>query len=449
MNSLNPIDIRRIFIVVTLTVIFRGIFVLNASIHHELAFATWPDTWEYETVGWNLASGKGYTLHETPPYLPEMIVTPAYPFILAGVYRLVGREPAIPLVLNLLFAVASAVLIFLIARRLTDSGRAAFWSGVLFAVNPNAALYTGQLLAETFYIMLILLGFLIAMECDADRPSTVFVSGVVLGLLVLTKPSGVVPAAFIVLYGILRSRRWHYLLTPLIAFVITLPWFYRNLKAFGMWKFSSVMDMTLTIYHAAPVMSDIEDMPLDSAAMKLLGYELYEKVASRYPDPVALDSAGRIAKSFLKAHPLNYLKLTLTGIPVVVGMPMSMAEYARFLGRAPSRAPVAQDFIRAVSRLRVWDALKLIYERRLSVLSPVGAFGYLYGALFNLIFLLLTFVGWLKFPERRFATVLLFLTLFVLIPVGICPSPRYRLPVSVVWSVFAGYGITLIKKEGR
>ncbi len=429
--------------VLLITFLFRFLFVMNSMFHIQRAFATWPDTWEYETVAWNLTNGRGYSLHEHSPYFPTMLVTPSYPYLITAIYAVSGgRNFQLVLLTNLILAVISAGLIFGLTINLTKSEKAAFWSALLFGTNPNAALYTGQLIAETLYITLILLSFLIVIQSKWARWSKVAIFGVVSGLLLLTKPAGVVPVLFALLYALWKHRDARWLIALPIALMVVFPWLNRNHERFGMWKFSSVTDMTLTIYHAAPVMSDIHDVPLDSAAIMLYGRELYEKVANRYPNPFALDTTGQIARRFIQKNLNRYTRLLLTGLPVVVFMPMSMAEYARFIGRQPGRSPVAQEFLRDISKFRIWSALKTVYRKRLSVLGTVGAIGYLYAFVFNLFFLILVLIGWIRFPERRFAITILVMSLFVLVPVGICPSPRYRLPVSPLWSIFAGYGLT-------
>jgi len=433
---------RLLLAVLLITFLFRFLFVMNSMFHIQRAFATWPDTWEYETVAWNLVSHGRYDL-DFHNYWPTMMVTPAYPLIVSAIYAIAdGRNFQLVLLLNLILALISVAVLFKLALRLTRNEKAAFWSALLFGINPNAALYTGQILAETLYITLLIVLFVVTVEPMESKYTRAVLMGIFAGLLLLTKPAGVVPVVFALLYALWKHRNVRLLIAIPIAFLVIFPWLYRNHKVFGEWKFSSVTDMTLTIYHAAPVMSDIYDVPLDSAAILLYGRELYERVAAMDPHPLALDTTGRMAKTFIKKHFGRYVKLMVTGIPVVVFMPMSMAEYARFIGRQPGRSPVAQEFLRDISKFRIWSALKTVYRKRLSVLGTVGAIGYLYAFVFNLFFLILVLIGWIRFPERRFAITILAMSLFVLVPVGICPSPRYRLPVSSLWSIFAGYGLT-------
>ena len=438
---------KRLYLVLFVTFIFRGAFVLNAVRHPERAFATWPDTWEYESVAHNLVQGHGYTLHDTPPYRPEMIVTPSYPFVVAGIYRVFGQYVAPVLVLNLLFSVASVALIFVLGIYLTGNPKVGFWASLLFALNPNAALYTGQVLAETFYLMLSVLLFFIVVVFDRPSPGAIVSFGVVGAILLLTKPIGALPIIGALVYAVWRSRKPKWLLSAFIVLILVFPWLYRNRLRFGMWKFSSVADMTLVIYHAAPVVAHVENLPLDSAAMKYLGPELYEKVADRYPDPIALDLAAKYARKVISSNTGTYLKLMLTGVPIVTFMPMSMAEFARFMGGKVSRQPVSQDVISALSKLNFSKALKLVYDRRLRSLTGIGAAIYIYALFFNLLLLLSAFIGLIRFPDRRFSLVVLLLSLFILVPTGICPSPRYRLQLEPFWSLLAGYSLVSLKKK--
>ena len=49
-----------------------------------------PDSTEYVRLARNLNAGRGLSLDETAPYRPDVRRTPAYPLLLAAIFRLPG-----------------------------------------------------------------------------------------------------------------------------------------------------------------------------------------------------------------------------------------------------------------------------------------------------------------------------------------------------------------------
>lgn len=205
------------------------------------------DHWHfgYETgrIARSLVEGKGFGNPLFAETGPTAWMTPVYPLIVAGVFKVFGvytRASALVLLsLNALTSALTCIPIFFIARR-TFGGRAAKWAGWGWAFFPYAVYFPVERIWETWLATLLLcLIFLLALRLETSsdlRPWLGF--GLLSGLAALTCPA--IVAALPFLGGWIcyrrrqRERAW---LRPaavaaLACIVFVSPWFIRNYRAF-------------------------------------------------------------------------------------------------------------------------------------------------------------------------------------------------------------------------
>jgi 4-amino-4-deoxy-L-arabinose transferase-like glycosyltransferase len=185
------------------------------------------DALVYEITAGNLADGRGYSQLFGGPtaHWP-----PGFPFLVSLAYRVAGTHVKLGLALNVVLGAATAVLLYLVARRML--GRAGgVVAGAGFALLPAPIFFTGLFLAETTFIFM-LVGFVALALFLPDRRWTLVVLGVAAGLAALTKGEGlllpVIPLAM--WWGEVARREW---LTRaavvVVAMALTiLPWTIRN-----------------------------------------------------------------------------------------------------------------------------------------------------------------------------------------------------------------------------
>lgn len=181
----------------------------------------------YEASADNLAGSRGFTqlfggaTAHTPP---------GFPFLVSLAYRGLGTHVKLELALNVALGTATAVLLYLVARRIM--GRAAgLVAGTTFAILPAPIYFTGLFLAETTFVFM-LVGFLALAVFLPDRRWTPVALGVAAGLAALTKGEGallcVIPLAM--WWGQTPRGPWlrrAALLVAAMALTI-LPWTIRN-----------------------------------------------------------------------------------------------------------------------------------------------------------------------------------------------------------------------------
>jgi 4-amino-4-deoxy-L-arabinose transferase-like glycosyltransferase len=202
------------------------------------------DAIQYSFEATNLAHGRG--LADIYPQL-NMHATafrpPLYPMLLALFYRVFGVSPGLGRGLNVAIGVLAVCVTVAVVRRhlSTVAGVAA---GLAMAVSPNLIANSTFTLSEPLgTILLVLLLDVVA------RRRWVW-SGVLLGLLLLTRPSAQ-PLAVILLVWVVVAcwRRWRSVLAFLVPLALVLaPWFVRNWVQLG-----SPVYVTSNGYNAAAI----------------------------------------------------------------------------------------------------------------------------------------------------------------------------------------------------
>lgn len=185
------------------------------------------DTLFYQVASASLSHGDGFRAlqGDVTAHWP-----PGFPFLVSLGYRVFGVHPHLGLWINVVLSTATAILLYLVARRML--GRpAALVAGTAFALLPGSVLFTGLFLSETTFIFM-LVGFLALAVFLPDRRWTPVVLGVAVGLAALTKGEGllllVIPIA---MWSGLHARgevvRRSAVLVAVAALTIV-PWTIRN-----------------------------------------------------------------------------------------------------------------------------------------------------------------------------------------------------------------------------
>ena len=162
--------------------------------------------------------------------------TPAYPAFLAGLYQTFGYDlRTVAYAQALLGALSSALIVLLAGPVLSSKG--SLLAGLLHTVWPTSVAYVPILASENLAIPLMLASLLLlarllrgdGLRCDLP----VCGSGLLFGLLILTRPAALfmLPAWLLLSFYNPRQRKWR-LRPPLILIaaiaMVLAPWFVRN-----------------------------------------------------------------------------------------------------------------------------------------------------------------------------------------------------------------------------
>lgn len=168
------------------------------------------------------------------PTGPSALRPPGYPYLLAGLYEVVGVRWQLARIVGAVLGTVAVALLWAIVRRLWD-GRLALWAAGVAAVLPSLVWVGGGLTAESLFVPL-LLGAVWAAVRHRGAPGAGWVAaaGVLLGLAVLTRTNGAIAVLPLLVAAWLPRRRWTDPVVLLVGLALALaPWTVRNAAAFG------------------------------------------------------------------------------------------------------------------------------------------------------------------------------------------------------------------------
>ncbi len=298
---------NHVFTVAILAFIASGIFVAMSPLS-----TPGPDAIQYDRLGFNLASGNGFSLSETSPFSPTMAREPAYPAFLAVIYRIFGHNTAFVFFMQILLHSATAVLAYYLAKGIF-SETAALWSGIMTALFPTLSNMPAYLLSETFFTFVLSLGIFIYGVALMKKNILVFVlAGAVFAVAALTKVASTALPLTIVAVTALTSmsgkidlrRQALGLICFLAVFSLTLStWVVRNHFVFG--DYSLTLRGGEALWSRAEKLDDSPKEILTTACFSIsefLGNKIFPGASER-PERYLFkdfDKAGELRAGYVK-----------------------------------------------------------------------------------------------------------------------------------------------------
>lgn len=405
-----------------------------------------PDAIGYFRLAENLRHHGVFSRSEQPPFAPDSVLTPVYPFFVAVLLALAGGKLWIIPVAQGLVNSLSAVLVFKAGEKLFGT-RAGFIAGLCFGLDPSALVRTFSLLTESLFTFLFLVAIFFLIQYASKASAKFFItSAVLLGAATLCRPVALyffVPAAAILFFAIsgpLKTRAKNATIYVAV-FVLTLsPWLIRNKLLFGAAQLTSIQGINLLLMNAAFLEAAQENIDYATAEQRLeaeadsvmtargimankitLTYK-GEQYGYQLNDPRASQVYQELAAQKISASPLLYARVHLTGI-IPSFLDTSVRDFYHFAGK---ERPMF-----GLRALLVSGDLSYALKKFWSRVEP----GYLMLYIFNLGWLLiqyvLAFIAAVRLVKEKsyISLVLLLLPLFYLLfmtaPAG---SERFRFP---------------------
>jgi hypothetical protein len=278
---------------------------------------------ETGNIAFSLAHGDGFSSPFLAQTGPTAWLTPVYPALVAGVFKVCGIRTAAAfyavLALNILCSVAACVPIFWIGRRVGGraTGALAAW---MWALLPTAIIIPYQWVWDTS-LAALLVALITAATLSPAATWSVWDwggYGLLWGFALMTNPSLAAALPFLFLWAVVRSNhtegaaadertaRWKHAGIALgIAVLCCVPWTVRNYRAFHTWvPLRSSLPLQLWLGNNELYDPNYQGPVLANAARDdIRSYVRLGEVAF-------MREKGEEAREFIAAHPALYAELT-------------------------------------------------------------------------------------------------------------------------------------------
>jgi 4-amino-4-deoxy-L-arabinose transferase-like glycosyltransferase len=207
-------------------------FVYNETV--TIGYFPLHDSLTYQTIALNILNEHCYC---QLPHLPTVDRAPLWPFVIAVIYGLLGPHDHMVRFFLSVVGSGTCLFVYFFAKDLFGT-RIGLLAGLAAAVYPFLFIYDGWLYSESLYIFL-LLAFCYSLFHLQRTPRVylMIISGILLGLLALTRPNGqAILALFLVwvcIMGWSKLLSWRAvlqsaLIVSLVSLILVAPWIARD-----------------------------------------------------------------------------------------------------------------------------------------------------------------------------------------------------------------------------
>lgn len=191
----------------------------------------------YNLLASNLVAGNGYRFY--PDTANTLIREPGYPVLLAGIIKAFGESIVAVQVVNWCFVAAAAMLVALLAQKITTNAIAPLLAPLLFIFHPATLVAESRAGVEAVLTFLVTFSiFLIYRATESNKASDHTIAGIVLGLTVLVRSVPMLFPIFLLVYCIARgpgSVPMRKIVSNIVVLIIAMfltmsPWIVRNFR---------------------------------------------------------------------------------------------------------------------------------------------------------------------------------------------------------------------------
>lgn len=388
------------------------------------AFPTEPtapvDAEGFHLLAVNVLDRKGFAIGWDPPFCPTAVRTPLYPWFVAGVYSLLGREPQRVVTVQIMLEVLTTAGAMALTRELatvvaagpgsrstkaTRGWHTVLLAGVLCAVNGTTQRFTGYLLSEALLLPLLPLALILTLRsfrCPRWRPAVgrAAAAAAVWGAILLVKPNGqyLVLAVGVLLtvrlYVARRPRQGRWLCAAgafwVALILVLLPWLVRNRLLLGRWTLSTSFDENLARVSAVATQAALQSIPVEPwsetwehlyRTLELQAVPELAGIPAKELAPCALQTAWQhriadAAQALVATNAGTYFRVHLQGVLRSLLDPGHRFWHHTVTGEAWASTGVVPDIWQRMGwSLEQWalgDALEAFWLERVSRIPPLA-----------------------------------------------------------------------------
>ncbi len=211
------------------------------------------DSPNYDTIGYNLAQGHGYSLSQMPPFIGTTEREPTYPMFLALLYRLAGHRFLPVVVIQCFLGSISCLLIYAIVRNLYNDQRIAIVAAMANALYLPIAIFNLRIMSETTAILLMGIVAYNGVRLVTTNPNwTNTISlGLSTGLLILNKLAfQLLPLLLVFIILMCQGKRmiWKSFVFVILVMGIVAPWVILNKQINGHYALGDSVRLGASLY---------------------------------------------------------------------------------------------------------------------------------------------------------------------------------------------------------
>lgn len=194
----------------------------------------------YDLLAMNIANGNGYRFF--PETTETMLRTPAWPLVLAGIFKVFGPNILAVKILNMLLSIGTCWLTYLLGRRISGSELLGVIAALIAFFHPAILIADSRGGVESFSMFFLVAFMVLAYRAFDDDSLRKYVeAGLVLGVLLLIKSTAVMFAPCVFVYKVLKQPNLAgvgkaTLVTGVLTVAATIvlsPWIARNYMLSG------------------------------------------------------------------------------------------------------------------------------------------------------------------------------------------------------------------------
>lgn len=374
------------------------------------------------------------------PLKPTNFLSPGYAFWLAFIFLIFKSFTPAIFIGAIIFAL-SAPLTYFLAKEIIGSNKIAFWSALIFMLEPLSIYHSGLMFTEQLFVPAFLLAvYFFVKYLKTGNKNFVFGSLLIFSASVLIRPiifyllpllSGVV---FIKEYKISWRRAViSGLLSLVIAGSLIGGWLVRNKIILNTWQISGNQGAILYGYHYELLMRGLNIAPKSPNVGNLYVFS-----------PEYNNLMGKFAIKEILNHKLSYLKMRLVYLPLFFFSSGYDNILSRFYGAAGFDKYFRGDLVNSFFKGEFIKIFKTIFD------SPKNMI-FLLGSLFWFFIFILALAGfWKNFKDNAGPKIIWVFIGVLILYFDMITTPlvtaRYRLPINPFIFIFAVAGFIYLKQ---
>jgi hypothetical protein len=195
------------------------------------------DPLEYRNLAINILKGNPFSMAQNPPYVFDLIRTPAYPFFLSLTFWF-DETGYLAVFLQQIMIIVSAWMLWAVLRRYQSYKTVPLIFAAFLLVDPRIWFWSLETMTEALFMFLTMSAVFFMLFPEVIRMKHIAGSAFSFGLALLTRPSGLLwLAGFMIFFAFyktsFRRKFFAFFSFIIIIAIIISPWVWRNYKLVG------------------------------------------------------------------------------------------------------------------------------------------------------------------------------------------------------------------------